>query len=165
LWNVADFCLRPLPPVPFSPALDQLQALRRKKDSAVEDRIRPKSLPSSLPPEAEQAVDDLLKKRGVVSKCASEQVSHGDLARLRPREWLNDEVINFYGALIQSRSDVSKENVASTVNGVGSRAGPLNVHYFSSFFWHKLDRDGYEKGRLAKWTKKVCSSPGIRWLN
>lgn len=31
---------------------------------------------------------------------------------------------------------------------------PLDVHYFSTFFWEKL-QSGYEKGRLAKWTKKV----------
>jgi len=31
----------------------------------------------------------------------------------------------------------------------------LDVHYFSSFFWSKLTKEGYEKGRLAKWTKKI----------
>ena len=31
----------------------------------------------------------------------------------------------------------------------------LNVHYFNSFFFEKLSQEGYEKARLAKWTKKV----------
>jgi sentrin-specific protease 1 len=45
------------------------------------------------------------------------------------------------------------------VNGVNGvkilrKNKPLNVHYFSTFFWSKLKGEGYEKGRLAKWTKK-----------
>jgi Ulp1 family protease len=34
----------------------------------------------------------------------------------------------------------------------------LNVHYFNSFFFEKLSQEGYEKARLAKWTKKVRSA-------
>jgi len=50
----------------------------------------------------------------------------------------------------------NKENVAGGASAKGkSAAVPLSVHYFSTFFWTKLEKDGYEKGRLAKWTKKV----------
>lgn len=99
-----------------------------------------------------------MNKRGIVSKYAREQVTDQDLLRLRPRQWLNDEIINFYGAMILGRSEGSKENPA--VNGVAANKKPqinksLNVHYFSTFFWSKLEKEGYEKGRLAKWTKKV----------
>jgi len=97
-----------------------------------------------------------LAKRGVVSKHAREQVTDKDLSRLRPNQWLNDEVINFYGSMILARSEESKENPVT--NGVASGKGkgkPLNAHYFSTFFWSKLSAEGYEKGRLAKWTKKV----------
>ena len=45
-------------------------------------------------------------------------------------------------------------------NGARSEKGSiLNVHYFNSFFFEKLVREGYQKARLAKWTKKVCSPP------
>jgi len=106
-------------------------------------------LPTSLPAQDDALVDDLLSKRGVVSKCAREQVSDKDLARLRPGQWLNDEIINFYGQLIMTRAEASKEK-----SGMKGKKRPLNVHYFSSFFWSKLEKDGYEKARLAKWTKK-----------
>ncbi|KAG5341382.1 hypothetical protein C0989_011093 [Termitomyces sp. Mn162] len=96
-------------------------------------------------------VDIILKKRGVVSKYAREQVNDTDLSRLQPGQWLNDEIINFYGALLLGRSDESKENPPKQkVNG----SQVLNIYYFSTFFWPKL-KEGYEKGRLAKWTKKV----------
>jgi sentrin-specific protease 1 len=140
---------------------------------AIERSLRPKKapLPPHLPPEDESYVDAILTKRGTISKAGREQVADKDIARLRPKQWLNDEVINFYGQLILSRSESQKENSKSTptdchinglVNGVKGKAKteaagkkPFDVHYFSTFFWPKLTGEGYDKGRLAKWTKKV----------
>ncbi|EKM49025.1 uncharacterized protein PHACADRAFT_107697 [Phanerochaete carnosa HHB-10118-sp] len=134
-------------PVVFTPSLARLQATQAKTSEQIDARIRPKhpSLPASLPPGDESKVEELLRKRGVISKCVREQVSEKDLQRLRPGQWLNDEIINFYGQMITCRSEESKEN---------QREDLLNVHYFSTFFWSKLRNEGYEKGRLAKWTKK-----------
>lgn len=94
-----------------------------------------------------------------------------DLTRLRPGQWLNDEIINFYGALILDRAERArqdKENNNSlaangVVNGKGHAKGlkgqkPLKIHYFTSFFWPKL-MAGYEKSRLHKWTKMVSACP------
>ena len=103
-----------------------------------------------------------MRRRGVIAKCVREQVSDKDLVRLRPGQWLNDEIINFYGQLIMSRSEAArgdKENKGKEVAGKGGRKAPLNAHYFSTFFWTKLKDAGYEKGRLSKWTKKV--RPGM----
>jgi sentrin-specific protease 1 len=95
----------------------------------------------------------------VISKFAREQVSDQDISRLHPGQWLNDEIINFYGAMILGRSEGSKENPAPQANGKKlPKKILLNVYYLSSFFWSKLSTDGYEKGRLAKWTKKVSFS-------
>ena len=92
-----------------------------------------------------------------MAKYAREQVSDTDLSRLRPGQWLNDEVINFYGAMILGRAEAaSKGKEKENERGEGKR--PLNIHYFNSFFWSKLVNEGYEKGRLARWTKKVGSS-------
>lgn len=103
-----------------------------------------------------------MDKHGAIAKYAREAVEDKDLNRLRPGQWLNDEIINFYGAMILGRSEGSKENMpnGTTVAGSGTTKGrgkPLNIHYFSSFFWSKLTSEGYDKGRLAKWTKKVRS--------
>jgi sentrin-specific protease 1 len=64
---------------------------------------------------------------------------------------LNDEIINFYGAMILTRSESNRDPTA--------KRKMLDVHYFSTFFWPKLKNEGYEQGRLAKWTKKVCHYP------
>lgn len=153
----------PKPPKPWLPTFEQLQISARAKDDKIEQRLRPKRkpLPPLLSPQDEAKVDTLLKTRGVIAKHAREQVSDKDISRLRPSQWLNDEIINFYGAMIMSRSEGGKENPAAA-NGA-AQGKPLNAHYFSTFFWSKLNGEGYEKGRMAKWTKKVsggrCASP------
>jgi sentrin-specific protease 1 len=142
-----------LPPTkPFSPH-DQLRLAARKKDEAIEQRLRP-SLPKSLPIALDRDVDALLAKKGIISKIAREQVCDKDISRLLPCQWLNDEIINFYGAMILSRSEDCKENPGAKGAAHGRKI-PLNVHYFSTFFWSKLQGEGYERARLAKWTKKI----------
>lgn len=82
----------------------------------------------------------LFARSGPIAKCAREAVTSADIARLRPGQWLNDEIINFYGAMILERATKAK--------------GAVKVHYFSTFFWPKLN-EGYEKSKLNRWTKKV----------
>ena len=138
---------------PFHPTYDRLKGFHRAQDKAIEQFLHP-TPPAKLPSEVDETVDKILRKQGVVAKVAREQVSDVDISRLRPGIWLNDEIINFYGALILARSEASKENLSQ---GQGAVTGLLNVHYFSSFFWSKLTKEGYQQGRLAKWTKKVTS--------
>lgn len=97
----------------------------------------------------------LFAKSGPISKCAREAVQSSDIARLRPGQWLNDEIINFYGAMILERAN-AKENHNPKTNGAlnGKGKKPMKVHYFSTFFWPKLN-EGYEKSKLNRWTKKV----------
>ena len=172
----SDHSCRPPPKRPYVPSIEQLQQSRKAKDEEIDRLLRPKKapLPPHLPPQDDAYVDATLTKRGVISKTAREQVADKDIARLRPHQWLNDEIINFYGQLILSRSESQKETSMSApvdgyinglVNGVKDKVKAvekkslLNVHYFNTFFWPKLIREGYDKGRLAKWTKKVTFDP------
>ncbi|TFK20152.1 cysteine proteinase [Coprinopsis marcescibilis] len=130
----------------WAPTLEHLNKKLRDRRAAI-DRQRQVKLPDSLPDEDEQAVERLFKTPGVISKCAREQVTNSDIRRLLPRSWLNDEIINFYGAMLNERSDKR--------DAKDPRSKLLNAYYLSTFFWAKLVKDGYEKGRLSKWTKKV----------
>ncbi|RDX56113.1 cysteine proteinase [Lentinus brumalis] len=155
IQKAQDALKGPKPPKPFVPTLDQLRLNRLAKDEEIEERLRPKRkpLPASLPPNEDAEVDALFRKKGLIAKCAKEQVSDEDISRLKPAQWLNDEIINFYGQMILLRAEESKENPGA---GTGKgRKKPLNAHYFSTFFWSKLKGQGYEKARLAKWTKKI----------
>lgn len=128
-----------------------LNKVIRAKDAAIDTLLHPSrpTLPKSLPPDDDKAVDEALSKSGFVSKVAREQVGDADIRRLRPGQWLNDEIINFYGALINARADAQKGDVA--------RGKILKAFYLSTFFWTKLTNDGYEKGKLDRWTKKVSA--------
>ncbi|CAE6369147.1 unnamed protein product [Rhizoctonia solani] len=103
------------------------------------------ALPKALGAEDQAEVAAALAKRGTVAKFAREQVSDSDLSRLKPAQWLNDEVINFYGALILARSEEAQKG----------KGKALDVHYFNTFFFAKLEEMGYEKSRIGKWTKKI----------
>ena len=110
-----------------------------------------------LPPDVDREVQGLFNKRGTISKIAREQVNDKDISRLRPAQWLNDEIINFYGAMILARSEAWRQKPQA--NGVKHKK-VLDAHYFNTFFWSKLVGEGYECARLAKWTKKVIRLAG-----
>ncbi|EIW86535.1 cysteine proteinase [Coniophora puteana RWD-64-598 SS2] len=143
---------RPIPK-PFDRYGNRIRLTLLRKDQEIEDHLRPKPppLPTSLLPKEADEVSKLLTKRGLISKVAREQVSDKDLVRLGPSQWLNDEIINFYGQMILTRSEGAKEN--SSANGAANV--PLRAHYFNTFFWPTLTSKGYDQGRLAKWTKKL----------
>lgn len=63
-----------------------------------------------------------------------------DIRTLREGQWLNDEVINYYGELIMQRA---KEN----------NTGYPNIHCFSTFFYPTLTKQGYQSVR--RWTKRA----------
>ncbi|KAI0271549.1 hypothetical protein BC834DRAFT_449038 [Gloeopeniophorella convolvens] len=143
---------KPLPA--FIPSFEQLRISRRAKDSEIDIRLRGPPLPQSLPPHEDDEVTLVLRKRGVIAKAARLQVTDSDLGRLRPGTWLNDEIINFYGQLILDRSEARPKGNALKNGARRDKSPILDVHYFNSFFFEKLSREGYEKARLAKWTKK-----------
>ena len=62
-----------------------------------------------------------------------------DLKTLRPPNWLNDEIINFYFELMHQRS---KEN-----------SNLPKIHIFNTFFYPKLKSNGY--AAIKRWTRKV----------
>lgn len=55
---------------------------------------------------------------------------------LKPRQWLNDEVINFYLQILKERKTVAK------------------CHFFTTFFYTKLTQGGkYDYALVKRWTK------------
>jgi len=152
----------PKPPPPFIPSFEQLRIARRDRDAEIKSRLRGPPLPDSLPSEDDAEVWRLLKKRGVIAKVSRLQITDADISRLKPGTWLNDEIINFYGQLILERSEAHPRSKGVKNGARSEKNAILNVHYFNSFFFEKLSQEGYERGRLAKWTKKVRCLPLLR---
>ena len=99
-----------------------------------------------------QQVKSHLNNNAFRSDCNNQSVGHRDLNTLVGPGWLNDEVINMYLVMAQNRSD---EALAS-----GHRGLYKDVYPMSTFFYQKLAEQGYDKSKLARWTKraKVCRS-------
>lgn len=147
-----------LPPraVPEEERLASLRAERAKR-RAEHGILGRKSLPHGLPDALEAQVRSTFQQRGVIASMTGAQVESHDLAKLRPGQWLNDEVINFYGNLIMQRANdaEAKRSAARQKKEVppADCCGYWSVHFFSSFFWQKLQSQGY-KG-VQRWSRRV----------
>ncbi|KAJ9476805.1 Ubiquitin-like-specific protease 1 [Pseudozyma hubeiensis] len=173
----AETAIMPLPQV----KLLERERLRREEKARwrkLRGILGRKELPDTLGVEEEQAVTSVFSKRGVISEITGAAVSDADVQKLRPRQWLNDEVINFYGALILIRANEADKKRSQAMaaakdapveadgkpNGKGGKGKPKRpydesldafwrVHYFSSFFWSNLKSKGFDG--VKRWTRRI----------
>ena len=73
----------------------------------------------------------------VVVKNFSMTISAKDFSRFSGRQWLNDEIINFYGAMVMERAIKNQELYPK-------------IHVFTTYFYEKL-KGGY--AGVRRWTK------------
>lgn len=118
---------RPAPPPNPWRASASLKFKRKNValDQSIEERLHPSRLPPSLPPAQDKRVTEALNDLTFVAKGSKRaEVSHMDLQRLKPGQWLNDEVINYFGSLIMQRSGSepggNKENQEKTKGPAGA---------------------------------------------
>ena len=97
-----------------------------------------------------ELVDDYLSGDGNPSELLAElnniPVTREKVLCLRPGEWLNDEVINFFMELLKGRA---------AARSSGDAALP-RVHFFNTLFYAKLTKDerGYDYSGVKRWTRK-----------
>ncbi|RSH89458.1 Smt3-specific protease [Saitozyma podzolica] len=135
--------------------LARLKLEEKAKEEAIQARLRPR-VPESLTKDQDAVgllhmlistsqVNAALKNPAFSARLASEIVPHGSLTRLRGTEWLNDEVINFYGALLLQRANTNLANDGTP---------KVKLHVFSSYFYTKVaSPQGHSA--VKRWTKKV----------
>jgi hypothetical protein len=121
--------------------------------SAGSHSYKAKPVHRKLSPEDEYFVEAALKQHDFSAKVAREHVGAEDIRRLKPRGWVNDEIVNFYGALIMARAERHRHQAGKAMNP--------DVYIFSSFFWAKLNGEGYKKAGLDRWTRRVSSCPNL----
>lgn len=74
-----------------------------------------------------------------------QEITRGDLRSLKPGEWLNDEVINFYIGLVNERA---KER--------SMQLGSPRIFCYGTFFYTKLaDKKGYDYNKIKRWSKRA----------
>lgn len=136
-------------------ALEKLSLQREREAAKAKDRlVRRRQFPQELPEDLVKRVKQLFKQRGTISQIPGGSVADKDMVKLKPGQWLNDEVINFYMVLINRRSnELEKAREAGQVQTFKKGQEPLNVFAFTSFFYSKFKREGYKS--VTRWTKKT----------
>ncbi|ORX79617.1 cysteine proteinase [Basidiobolus meristosporus CBS 931.73] len=118
---------------PILPVAKILQKSPNKKTTIKE--------PAPLGPTALNKVEEILNSRSrVVVEAFNITICREDIFRLRDKQWLNDEIINFYGTLIMERAKARPDQYPS-------------VHVFNTYFYPLLLENGYSK--VQRWTRKV----------
>ncbi|EQC28611.1 hypothetical protein SDRG_13690 [Saprolegnia diclina VS20] len=99
------------------------------------DEIRDEGPDLALSEEDEQTVKDALSSgpsNKVLCQKFNVDITRALIQCLRPGQWLNDEIINFYFQMLAER-DVH----------VSAALGIPGSHFFNSFFFSKVSEDGY----------------------
>lgn len=136
----------------------RLRSEREARERRLRGVLGRQPFPARLSDEQEASVQTALQERGLKVSVPGAQVTAHDLGKLRPRQWLNDESINFYGALLMQRSQRAVEKRKEAL-GAGALKVPMelraywDVHFFNSFFYEKVSAQGH-KG-VARWTRRV----------
>jgi hypothetical protein len=156
-----SFQIRP-PPAhePFRAEQAWIRDLRKMVDGALNYRPVISDIPTPAFDELKQPGKDVVKQSsfqdftdeqksvikqafaqtdGVMSQLNGVEVGPKDAKTLRDGQWLNDEIINFYGELITLRSESS-----------GGRLP--RIRFLNSFFYSKLCQSGYDG--VKRWGKK-----------
>ncbi|CAL4128428.1 unnamed protein product [Meganyctiphanes norvegica] len=96
---------------------------------------------AQVTPEMEEMITYMLRGTPETQLCKkfNIEIKRKDVQTLRPRKYVNDEIINFYMNMIVERGEKS--------------SGMLNVFAFSTFFYPQLKKSGYDA--VKRHTRKV----------
>ncbi|XP_048554728.1 ubiquitin-like-specific protease 1A [Triticum urartu] len=119
--------------------------LEKVPDDSLEEDLS--ELFAPLTNEEESEVNNLLngsahsKKIIVLHKSSNIEITKEKLWCLRPRGWLNDEVINLYLELLKERAEREPQRF-------------LKCHFFNTFFYKKLacGKTDYDYQSVRRWT-------------
>ncbi|KAG9321005.1 hypothetical protein KVV02_003983 [Mortierella alpina] len=142
LTNMRNLISRNLPSIEQQPRMPAHQKVVEEHDRIEKELAQRRQAEqfAEFTDEEEDLIDEALSDGyGQVVEGFNVTILKKDIHTLRPGEWLNDEVINFYGNLILARS---KESTTLP-----------KIHVFSTFFYKTLSEQGYDK--VKRWTKKV----------
>ncbi|GAA5826165.1 hypothetical protein JCM11251_007190 [Rhodosporidiobolus azoricus] len=111
--------------------------------------------PAKLAPEHQKIVKAAWNNPSFHSSIPAADVEARNLRRLKDGDWLDDEVINFHGKLINMRSDAADK---TGERGEGEKR-LRKAFCFPTMFYNKLleERGDVDKGfkNVKRWTKKI----------
>ncbi|MBW0500146.1 hypothetical protein O181_039861 [Austropuccinia psidii MF-1] len=141
----------PRPPEPQLPTYNQLLDRQRQLDQTFgKKKVKRRRWRKSLEPDKMAFVQEILQTRGKISQLPGAYCESHDIRKLKPKQWMNDEIATFYGVMINLRSAEYEKKTQAGQAFEDEKF--LRAHCFSSFFMEKYDREGF-KG-VQRWSKK-----------
>lgn len=148
----------------LSPSLDAEVAIKRNKASGaiphaygpVDTSYVEAPMLKPLTTEEHMLVDGLTKGKSHSDALATNPMANitlhrSDFKRLRGARWLNDELLNSYVALINTRNRLHSER--SKGNG-GTKLRP-RTYMFNTYFYTRLVSTGYDYAGVARWSRRA----------
>ncbi|PLW06559.1 hypothetical protein PCASD_24726 [Puccinia coronata f. sp. avenae] len=141
----------PRPPEPALPTYEHLRARKKLLDDTFGKVSKPKCRKwrTALEPDKQAFVQKVLQQPGKIADLPGAYCEAHDIRKLKPRQWVNDEIVTFYGVMINNRSVQFEKNP----DAFPADERFLKAHCFSSFFMAKYDKEGYNGVR--RWSKKT----------
>lgn len=121
-----------------------LQKLMKEKAAAARTAVPP--LKPALRKRVQQLFQQANNRNHIFANEFTIEISGHDISKLRPGQWLNDSLIEFYLGLISQRE----------------KAKGRRVEYFNSYFWETFSKKGYAGVSRHARRKKF---PGKEMLN
>uniref|UniRef100_V5EHA7 Ubiquitin-like protease family profile domain-containing protein n=2 Tax=Kalmanozyma brasiliensis (strain GHG001) TaxID=1365824 RepID=V5EHA7_KALBG len=122
----AQTAVLPLPPVKLEEK-KRLEKEQRAKMRRARGVLGRKALPERLGEKEEEAARAAFTTRGTVSAIPGAGVEDRDIAKLGPGQWLNDEVINFYGTLILIRANEADKKRTEAMKTAKDAPAPITT--------------------------------------
>lgn len=151
-------------PPPVTPPDEKRINDIRFRSLTFEEMVRVSSLTTFVP---KQSALSRIERANIVLKGK-------DFARLRASRWLNDEIMNSFVALINSRNERYVRSGSGSHNlGVKKYSitdsfldDPLDIfsrkqsrtHVFNTFFFPRLTQKGYDYSGVKRWLTHACLS-------
>ncbi|BGP22120.1 sentrin-specific protease 1 [Rhodotorula toruloides] len=133
----------------------ELKELNEKAELELEVvKQKKREFPKVLSAEHQARAKAIFANRAYDVSMKGGAAAHRDIIRLKDRTWLNDEIVNFYGAMINARSDEADKREAKE----GPKARGEGVHRlrkafcFNTHFWNMFGDQGFSK--VKRWTKR-----------
>ncbi|GAA5863342.1 hypothetical protein JCM1840_007494 [Sporobolomyces johnsonii] len=130
-------------------ALDEAELSAADLEVSSSARVQKRRVwPKKLPKQLQDRLDTIMRDRNFQKFIPGASVDAASLKRLRGLTWLNDDIVVYYGAMINQRLAAAEKK-----GDLGQGETRLKKSYaMNSHWWTMYGEHGY--ARVKKWTKK-----------
>ncbi|BGP53201.1 hypothetical protein JCM8202_002757 [Rhodotorula sphaerocarpa] len=133
---------------------DEAEMERRMLEASKVKAIKKRAFPKQLSREHQKTLAGIFGDRRYSTSIKGAEAAWRDMSRLNGDNWLNDELINYYGVMINNRSNAADEREkagAKNPRGTGERR-LLKSFCFNTNFFTMFEDGGFAK--VKRWTRR-----------